>query len=135
MPIVHILPHWNWQDRVGKITPIHIYTSGDEAELFLNGKSLGRKKKSNYEYRLRWDNVVYESGIVTAVAYKNGMKWAEKSVSTTGPATSISLISEKNVVKADGEDLIFIRAMVMDNNNQIVQIGRASCRERVCQSV
>ena len=126
LPMVHILPHWNWQDRVGKITPIHIYTSGDEAELFLNGKSLGRKKKSNYEYRLRWDNVVYESGTVTAVAYKNGMKWAEKSVSTTGPATSISLISEKDVVKADGEDLIFIRAMVMDNNNQIVPNAKNS---------
>jgi beta-galactosidase len=45
LPMVHILPHWNWPDRVGKVTPVHLYTSGDEAELFLNGKSLGRKKK------------------------------------------------------------------------------------------
>ena len=44
-PMAHILPHWNWPERVGEITPVHVYTSGDEGELFLNGKSLGRKKK------------------------------------------------------------------------------------------
>ena len=45
LPIVHILPHWNWPNRVGEVTPVHVFTSGDEAELFLNGQSLGRKKK------------------------------------------------------------------------------------------
>ena len=60
LPMAHILPHWNWPERKGQITPVHVYTSGDEAELFLNGKSLGRKKKGQYEYRLKWDDVVYE---------------------------------------------------------------------------
>ena len=50
--MAHILPHWNWPDRVGQVTPVHVYTSGDSAELFLNGKSLGLKKKGPYEYRL-----------------------------------------------------------------------------------
>ena len=59
LPMAHILPHWNWPERVGQVTPVHLYTSGDEAELFLNGKSLGRKKRGLYEYRLRWDDVVY----------------------------------------------------------------------------
>ena len=45
LPMAHILPHWNWPERVGQVTPVHVYTSGDEAELFLNGKSLGRKKR------------------------------------------------------------------------------------------
>ena len=45
-PMAHILPHWTWPDRAGQITPVHVYTSGDEAELFLNGRSLGRKKKA-----------------------------------------------------------------------------------------
>ena len=44
LPMAHLLPHWTWPDRVGQITPVHLYTSGDEAELFLNGQSLGRKK-------------------------------------------------------------------------------------------
>jgi hypothetical protein len=42
---VHILPHWNWPDRVGKSVPVFVYTNGDSAELFLNGKSLGRRTK------------------------------------------------------------------------------------------
>ena len=44
-PTVHILPHWNWPDRVGKVVPVFVYTNGDSAELFLNGKSLGRRAK------------------------------------------------------------------------------------------
>ena len=70
LPMAHILPHWNWPDRVGQVTPVHVYTSGDEAELFLNGKSLGRKKKGQFEYRLRWDDVKYEPGELKVVAYK-----------------------------------------------------------------
>jgi beta-galactosidase len=54
LPMAHILPHWNWPDRVGQVTPVHVYTSGDEGELFLNGKSLGRKKVEQFQYRLRW---------------------------------------------------------------------------------
>ena len=45
-PMAHILPNWTWPDRVGQVTPVHVFTSGDEAELFLNGKSLGRKRKA-----------------------------------------------------------------------------------------
>ena len=43
---VHILPHWNWPERVGQPVPVFVYTNGDEAELFLNGRSLGRRKKA-----------------------------------------------------------------------------------------
>ncbi len=42
---IHILPHWNWPDRVGQNVPVFVYTNGDSAELFLNGKSLGRRSK------------------------------------------------------------------------------------------
>ena len=57
VPTVHILPHWNWQERIGEITPVHIYTSGDAVELFLNGKSLGRREKAHSYDRLTWDDV------------------------------------------------------------------------------
>ena len=79
--MAHILPHWTWPDRVGQVTPVHVFTSGDEAELFLNGKSLGRKKKQDFDYRLRWDDVVYEPGELKVVAYKGGKSWA----TDTGP--------------------------------------------------
>jgi beta-galactosidase len=59
LPLAHLLPHWSWPERVGQVTPVHVFTSGDEAELFLNGRSRGRKQRAPYEYRLRWDDVEY----------------------------------------------------------------------------
>ena len=83
-PMAHILPHWNFPERTGQKTPVFVYTSGDQAELFLNGRSLGMKTKKPFEYRLRWEDVVYEPGTLRVIAYKNGEKWAEYSVQTTG---------------------------------------------------
>ena len=69
--MAHIFPHWNWPDRIDKIVPVHVYTSGTEAELFVNNKSYGRKvKKEGKDFRLVWDNVVYEPGTVKVIAYK-----------------------------------------------------------------
>eukprot|EP01034_Spumella_vulgaris_P027785 gene27785-34556_t len=70
LPLAHILPHWTWPGREGKVTPVHVFTSGDEAELFVNGKSQGRKKRTEFEYRLRWDLVTYEPGEVSVVAVR-----------------------------------------------------------------
>ena len=120
LPMAHILPHWNWAERVGQITPVHVYTSGDEAELFLNGKSLGRKKKGEYEYRLRWDEVVYQPGELKVVAYKNGKVWAQDVVKTTGEAAQISMQSDRANIKADGADLSFITVKITDKNNLTV---------------
>mgnify|MGYP003587159527 CR=1 FL=1 len=119
-PMVHILPHWNWPDRIGKITPIHIFTSGDEVELFVNGKSYGKKKKDKYEYRLRWDDIIYQSGEVTAVAYKNGKKWAEETVKTTGEGFGIKLIADRTKINADGDDLAFITVKIVDKNGCVI---------------
>jgi hypothetical protein len=70
-----------WPDRIGQITPVHVFTSGDEAELYLIGKSLGKKNKGEFEYRLRWDDVIYQPGESKVVAYKDGKKWADCSAS------------------------------------------------------
>ncbi len=119
-PMAHILPHWNWPDRVGQVTPVHVYTSGDEAELFLNGKSLGRKIKHQYEYRLRWDEVVYEPGVLKVVAYKNGHKWANDTVKTTGPAAELTLAADRARIIANGSDLSYVTVTVADQNGLLV---------------
>jgi beta-galactosidase len=116
LPMVHILPHWNWPDRIGQITPVHIFTSGDEAELFLNGHSLGRKKKAPFEYRLRWDDVKYEPGELKVIAYKNGKHWAEQAVQTTGNGVQLQMKADRNSINADGKDLSFITLRVVDKN-------------------
>jgi beta-galactosidase len=120
LPMAHILPHWTWQERVGQVTPVHVYTSGDEAELFLNGKSLGRKKKERYEYRIRWDDVKYEPGELKVVAYKGGKKWTEAVTRTSGAASRLSLKPDRSVIKADGQDLSFITVAVVDKDGQTV---------------
>jgi len=120
VPTVHILPHWNWQERIGEITPVHIYTSGDAVELFLNGKSLGRREKVHSYDRLTWDDVRYEPGSLKAVAYKNGQKWAEELVETTGKPAALQVTAEKTELKNDGTDLSFIRVAVVDSQGRVV---------------
>ncbi|MFY9153554.1 MAG: beta-galactosidase GalB [Prolixibacteraceae bacterium] len=120
LPMAHLLPHWNWPERIGEITPVHVFTSGDEAELFLNGKSLGKKKKGEFEYRLRWDDVVYEPGELKVVAYKNGKKWAEDLVKTTGEAFALNAISDRTEITADGKDLAFITVQITDKDGRMV---------------
>ncbi len=120
LPMAHILPHRTWPDRVGQVTPVHVFTSGDEAELFLNGKSLGRKKKGQYEYRLRWDDVVYQPGTLKVVAYKDGKKWATDEVETAGEPAHLKLSIDRMSIDADGKDLVFITVAVMDKNDVVV---------------
>jgi beta-galactosidase len=119
-PMAHILPHWNWPERAGEITPIHVYTSGDEAELFLNGKSLGRKQKGRYEYRLRWDDVVYQPGELRVAAYKHGKKWATDSMLTTGSASQIVMQPDRIKIRSDGQDLSFVTVSITDGKGRAV---------------
>lgn len=119
-PMVHILPHWNWSERIGEITPVHVFTSGNEAELFLNGKSLGRKKKERYHYRLRWDSVTYQPGELKVVAYKDGKQWAETFVKTTDAPAKLEASSDRNDINADGKDLAFITIKITDKNGYTV---------------
>jgi beta-galactosidase len=91
-----------------------VYTSGDEAELFLNGKSLGRKKKGQFEYRLRWDDVKCEPGTLNVIAYKAGKEWATATVKTTGAPAKLALETDRSTIKADGKDLAFITVRIAD---------------------
>ncbi len=120
LPVAHILPHWNWPERIGLVTPVHVFTSGDEAELFLNGQSLGRKKKSEYEYRLRWDDVVYTPGELKVVAYRKGKLWSENIVKTTGKPAKLLASADRAIIDADEKDLTFITVKVADRDGLVV---------------
>jgi beta-galactosidase len=113
-PMAHILPHWTWPERVGQITPVHVFTSGDEAELFLNGRSLGRKARGKYEYRLRWDDLVYEPGTLEVVAYRNGRKWATDTMRTAQDPAALEVTPDRTEIRADGRDLSFVTVRVTD---------------------
>ena len=122
--MAHIVPQcWNWPERVGQMTPVYIYTSGDEAELFLNGKSLGRKKKGPLEYRLIWNDVVYQPGELKVVAYKNGRRWSDDVVQTSGPAAKLVLTANHKKIDAGGKVLSFVTASVEDKDGVMVPLA------------
>jgi beta-galactosidase len=128
LPMAHLLPHWTWPERTGQVTPVHAFTSGDEAELFLNGRSLGRKKKAAFESRLRWDDVVYEPGELKLVAWRDGKPWATTSVATAGAAAGLALEADRAAIAADGSDLSFVTLRITDAQGRTVP--RADARIR-----
>ena len=105
--------------------------SGDSAELFLNGKSLGLKKKGQYEYRLEWNDVLYQPGELKVVAYKNGKKWATDAMKTTGPAAKLTLQADRDKIRADGQDLSFITVTVADKNGLLVPRSKNHIRFQI----
>jgi beta-galactosidase len=114
--MVHVLPHWTWPERVGQVTPVHVFTSGDEADLFVNGKSQGRRKKAPYTYRLRWDAVEYEPGEISVVAYKDGKEWAKETVRTAGAPAALQAQADRTALASDGRDLAFVTVRVVDKD-------------------
>ncbi len=135
-PMVHLLPHWNWPGWEGKNIPVMCYSNADEVELFLNGKSLGRKKrfsepvvlpvgpnvsedlKFTTKYRLLWE-VPYEPGTLKAVAYREGKEVASEEMRTAGPPARIRLIPDRNVLHPDGDDLSFVTVRIEDKDGNL----------------
>lgn len=120
-PVAHILPHWTWPGREGETTPVHVYTSAGAGELLLNGKSLGIREKKDGEYRLVWEDVKYEPGLLHVITYKDmaareaGKIWAEDFVKTAGSAERLNL-----EVDYKGEALLFINVAVEDASGTLV---------------
>lgn len=126
---LHVLPHWTWPDRKGKVTPVFVYTSYPSAELFVNGKSQGRlSKKTKAEaktveerYRLMWNDVKYQPGQIEVVAYdKDGREAARKVVKTAGKPHHIRLTTlPGEELKAGGKELLYVTAEVVDKDGNL----------------
>ena len=148
IPCAHVLPHWNWPERVGLVTPVHVYSSGDEVELFLNGVSQGRKRREPGLWRFAWPDVVYAPGELRAVAFRDGKPWCEETVRTTGePARLVleqsasgaaappplaaggSILPQGQAQSAALEDLRFLACRVVDSRGDTVP--RASTQVRI----
>ncbi|KAL5371403.1 hypothetical protein DPSP01_014283 [Paraphaeosphaeria sporulosa] len=119
----HILPHWNWPERLNKTTPVHVFSSATEAELFINGKSQGRRTRGQYDYRFRWDEVKYLPGTVSVATFKEGKAWANATVKTTGAPTKITVHADRTEIAADGVDVSFVTANVVDKDGNVVPVA------------
>jgi beta-galactosidase len=123
-PTLHLVPHWTFPGREGQVTPVFAYTSYPSAELFINGKSQGKQAKNNTSntnrYRLMWKDVKYEPGILKIVAYdENGKIAAEQIVKTAGKPHHILLETDRKTLTADGKDLAYITASVVDKDGNL----------------
>jgi len=123
-PTLHIVPHWTFPGREGQVTPVFAYTNYPSAELFVNGKSMGKQTKSKdssmSRYRLMWNDVIYQPGNIKVVAYdKDGKSVAEETVKTAGKPHHIELVSDVKTLTADGKDLAYVTAKVVDKDGNL----------------
>ncbi len=134
-PTLHIVPHWTWPGREGEVTPVYVYTSYPEAELFVNGVSQGRRRKVSVSsltdgaqdaavegrYRLMWNDVVYQKGNLRVIAYDDaGNPAMEESVATAGKPVALKVTCDRASLSADGEDLAYVTVAVIDKNGNDV---------------
>jgi beta-galactosidase len=138
-PMVHLFPHWNWAGNEGKPVPVILYTNCDTVELFLNGKSFGKKSYvfpqqghskswNGYErpyippttsdLHLSWD-VPYEPGTLKIVGRKDGKTIIEE-VRTTSVPAAIRLTADRNNINADTQDIVNIKVEIVDENGLVV---------------
>jgi len=148
---LHILPHWNWEGREGEVTPVFVYTNYPSAELFINGKSQGRRTKNlavsldgsddeesrkslerQSRYRLMWMDTRYEPGTVRVVAYDaDGRAAAEREIRTAGKPYALRLEADRAKLKADGRDLAFVTVWVVDRDGNPCPTAAHEVRFRV----
>lgn len=148
---LHILPHWNWKGREGEITPIFVYTNYPTAELFINGKSQGKRTKDMSvtvynsadsasaadlkrltRYRLMWMDTKYEAGTIKVVAYnEKGEAVAEKEIKTAGKPYKIELIPDRTEITADGKDLSFVTVKVVDKEGNLCPVAANQIKFKV----
>lgn len=117
-PVLHIFPYWNWQP--GKIVDVWAYyNDADEVELYLNGKSLGIRRKKEGQMHVMWQ-VKYQPGILKAVSRKDGKVVLIKEIKTAGHPAKIELMPDRKILKADGKDLCFITVRILDKEGNFV---------------
>ena len=139
--MAHILPHWNWPGREGQVTPVVVYSSGDEAELFLNGKSQGVRKRGDKaqgtfkqkgievgknDYRFVWEEVAYQPGTLEVKVKKHGKAWATATRVTTGETAKGEVRCDRKSLGNEGHDLAHLEFALVDAKGNVVP---TDCRE------
>ena len=117
-PVLHVFPSWNWKE--GDTIDVWAYTNCEEVELFLNDKSVGRKKKTGDDLHLMW-RLPFTPGTLKAVGYADGKEIITSVQKTAGTPARIVLEADRNIITADGRDLSFITVKVLDKNNILVR--------------
>lgn len=127
-PVLHILPYWDFND--GQLIDVMVYTNQPCVELFLNGESIG-KKSIGTGYSADWQ-VPYQKGTLRAAAYdSDGVMTAQDETASFGDTARLCLAPDKERLRADGEDLIFLTISAQDADGVFV----ANAKNRVYVAV
>ncbi|HEX2099740.1 MAG TPA: glycoside hydrolase family 2 TIM barrel-domain containing protein [Candidatus Synoicihabitans sp.] len=143
-PVLHLLPHWNWPERVGQVVPVVAYSNCAAIELFLNGRSLGVKARefpaqgaaggwnsytnpviraTTADFQLVWD-VPYEPGELKALAYdRHGAVIAEKTVRTAGEPATLEVTVDRPMIAADARDVAHVTVRALDAEGVFVPLA------------
>ncbi|MES2329056.1 MAG: beta-galactosidase GalB [Bacteroidota bacterium] len=117
-PVLHLFPHWNW-DAAKMVDVWSYYNQADEVELYLNGRSMGVRKKENDELHVMW-RIPFEPGTLKAVSRKNGRTVLIKEIKTAGEPAKIELVTDKKIIHHHEENLVFITVRILDKNGNLV---------------
>lgn len=129
----YVLRNWNYEGLEGHPTELVVFSKADEAEVFVNGKSIGRKpvsKERPFPYSVRFETT-FQPGEVIAVSYQNGKEVSRATLVTTGSAQRIRLVPEKSVMAADGHDLIYVNIEITDRDGRVVPDAAVALRANV----
>ena len=117
-PVLHIFPHWTWKD--GQTVDVWAYyNNADEVELFLNGQSLGTKKKSGDDLHIMW-RVPFKAGVLKAVSRKAGKIVLTKEIKTAGAPARMILQADSKIINGKNNDLAFIKVSIVDKDGNLV---------------
>jgi len=117
-PVLHLFPHWNWEQREGEPILVWVHSNLDSVELFLNGKSQGSQKVQRLTH-LEW-KVKYEPGVLEARGTKDGKVVLTQKRETTGDPHSIRLTPDRAEINANGEDVSILRVEALDDQGRPV---------------
>jgi len=113
---VDAVSDWNWTGYENNPLQVSVYSSCDEVELFLNNKSLGKKKTDrSTEFMAIWD-VPYKPGVLKAIGYKGKKQVNSATLQTANTVAQIKLTADRTLIKSDGQDLSYITVELTDTN-------------------
>src|SRR4051812_14902201 len=122
-PVLHLFPHWNWEQRLGEPISVWVHSNLDSVELFLNGKSQGSQTVQPYSH-LEW-KVKYEAGVLEARGTKDGKIVLTAKRETTGEPASIRLTPDRIEISADGEDVCILTVEALDKDGRAIPTADA----------
>lgn len=115
--VLHLFPHWNWEDGQ-EIDMWAYHNNADEVELFVNGESQGVRHPEPGKYHSSW-RVTYHPGSVSVVSRKDGKEVARQEIKTAAAPAAIRLTPDRSVITADGKDLCYVTAEIVDKDGNL----------------